>query len=112
MFKKFFKKKKEEPKKTKTELIQNYKNMMMLKISKKLESKGCTYDEIQYVMSIIENAEKQIQMVKDGLIGTNINPQGDPGKPLYDGIQEIRRLQDEMTREVSQAIQEILKNKN
>ena len=97
--------------KTKTEQIMEERNDLKLNISVKLYKAGCTDDEVERILSIIQSAEDDIQKIKDGLIGTNINPVGDPMKPLADGVDAIRQRQQEMQVELTQAIQEVLKDK-
>ncbi|MBR5303374.1 MAG: hypothetical protein IKU37_00935 [Candidatus Gastranaerophilales bacterium] len=98
--------------KSKTEIMQEKRDNLKLTIAVKLYEKGCSDSEIEQVLSIIQNAEDDIQIIKNSLIGTNINPQGDPNKPLHDGILKIRARQEEMQKELNEAIQNILANKN
>lgn len=102
----------EKEEKTKTEEMQEKRNSLKMTIAVKLYEKGCTDDEIEQVLSIIQSAEDDIQVIKDSLIGTNINPQGDPNKPLYDGIMKIRARQEELQKELNEAIQNLLKNRS
>ncbi len=84
------------------------RNNLKLNLAVQMYQKGCTDEEIDEVLSIIQSAEDDIQIIKNSLIGTNINPEGDPGKPLYDGIDKIRKRQQEMQKELNEAIQRIL----
>jgi hypothetical protein len=97
--------------KTKTEIISEQRDDLKLTIAVKLYQKGCSDEEIERILSIIENAEDDIKMIKCSLIGTNINPEGDPNKPLYEGIEKIKARQQEMQKELNEAIQNILRNK-
>ena len=94
--------------KTKTELIQEQRENLKLSIAVKLYQKGCSDEAIEHVLAIIQSAEDDIQIIKNSLIGTNINPQGDPNKPLYDGVEKIRARQLEMQKELQEAIQNLL----
>lgn len=98
---------KEEEKST-TEQIQEQRNDLKMTIAVKLYQCGCSDEEIEYILAIIQNAEDDIQIIKNSLIGTNINPQGDPNKPLYDGIEKIRTRQAELQKELQEAIQKLL----
>ena len=100
-----------EQEKTKTEIINEQRENLKLTVAVKLYQRGCTDEEIERVLSIIQSAEDDIQVIKNSLIGTNINPQGDPNKPLYDGVEKIRIRQQEMQKELNEAIQEILDKK-
>ena len=101
--------KKEE--KSKTEQIEEQRNNLKMAIAIKLYKKGCSDEEIEQILAIIQSAEDDIQIIKNSLIGTNINPQGDPNKPLHDGIMKIRARQEEMQKELNEAIQKLLKNR-
>lgn len=103
---------KEEEEKSRTEEIQDARNNIKMTIAVKLYQCGCTDEEIEHVLAIIENAENDIQMIKNSLIGTNINPKGDPNKPLHDGVIKIRTRQEEMQKELNEAIQNLLKNRS
>ena len=104
---------KEEPEeKSRTEEILEQRSNLKLTIAVKLYQIGCNDEEIEQVLSIIESAENDIQIIKNSLIGTNINPKGDPNKPLYDGVSKIRARQEEMQKELNEAIQNLLKNRS
>lgn len=98
--------------KTQTEIINEQREDLKLSIAVKLYQRGCSDEEIEYILAIIQSAEDDIQIIKNSLIGTNINPKGDPNKPLYDGITKIRARQEEMQKELNEAIQKILADKN
>ena len=101
--------KKEE--KTKTEEIMEERNELKITISTKLYNAGCSDEEVEEVLAIIQSAEDDIHRIKVGLVGTNINPQGDPMKPLYDGVEAIRARKEEMGVELQEDIKRILKDK-
>lgn len=106
-----FNKKEEQP--TKTEQIKESRHTVKLNLAVKLYEKGCTDDEVEEVLAVIETAETDIQIIKNSLIGTNINPnmEEDPMKPLYDGIEKIKQRQAEMKKELDETIERILRNK-
>lgn len=98
----------EKKEKSKTEQMQEKRKNLKMTVAVKLYEKGCSDEEIEQVLSIIESAENDIQMIKNSLIGTNINPTGDPNKPLYDGIMKIREREAELQKELQEAIQKLL----
>ncbi|MBQ8636272.1 hypothetical protein IJX73_00615 [bacterium] len=98
--------------KNKTEEIMAQREEIKLNLAVKLYQKGCSDDDIQQVLSIIQSAEDDINVIKKGLIGTNINPdENDPMKPIKEGREAIRKRQLEMEVELREAIDKILKRK-
>ncbi len=89
---------------SKTEEIMKQREDIKLNLAVKLYEAGFLDEEIETVLDIIKNAEDDIQKIKDSLIGTNINPEGDPVKPLYEGKEKIRERQIEMQKEINEAI--------
>ena len=112
LFNKFNKENENNKEKTKTEEILEKRNDLKLEISAKLYAIGFSDEEVEQVLTIIKNAEYDIQRIKDSLIGTNINPVGDPGAPLKDGIEKIRKIQTQMQKEINETIASISKTKN
>ena len=109
LFNRFIKKNNEEKKeKTKTEQINEKRSDLKLEITAKLYAIGFSDEEVEKVLIIIKSAEDDIQRIKDSLIGTNINPVGDPGAPLKDGIEKIRQIQVQMQKEVNETIAKIV----
>lgn len=98
--------------KSKTEQIKEDRENIKLNLAVKLFQAGFSDDEIEAVLAIIQNAENDIQKIKDSLIGTNINPKGDPMAPLSDGVSKIRARQLEMQKEINEAIAKFAKNHN
>ncbi len=112
LFNRFIKKNNEEKKeKTKTEQINEKRSDLKLEITAKLYAIGFSDEEVEKVLIIIKSAEDDIQRIKDSLIGTNINPVGDPGAPLKDGIEKIRQIQVQMQKEVNETIAKIAATK-
>ena len=98
--------------KSKTEQITEDRENIKLNLAVKLYQANFTDEEIQEVLSIIQNAEDDIQKIKDSLIGTNINPKGDPMEPLVKGREQIRQRQLEMQKELSETIAKFQKLHN
>ena len=98
----FFKRKKEE--KSKTEQINEQRNNIKLDIAVKLYKKGYSDEDVENIIEIIEQAERDIQEIKSSLNGTNINPKGDPMQPLANGIDKIKKRQLEMEEELKSAL--------
>ena len=102
---------KEQPK-NRTEEIMAQREDIKLNLAVKLYQRGCSDDEIEEVLSIIQSAENDVNVIKNSLIGTNINPdENDPMKPLMEGKEAIRKRQLEMEAELKAAIDRILKDK-
>ena len=97
-----------EPGESKTEEIMEKREDIKLTIAVKLYQIGCSDEEIENVLNIIKTAEDEIQVIKDSLIGTNINPTGDPMKPLADGREKIANRYKQMQIELQTAINELL----
>lgn len=102
---------KEEEEKSKTEQINEQRQNLKLEIAVKLYQKGFDDEDIERVLAIIESAEADIQRIKNSLIGTNINPVGDPMEPLHNGVEEIRKIQAQMQKEINETIAQIAAEK-
>ena len=85
-----------------------------LNLAVKLYQQGFSDDEIEKVLNIIKNAENDIQIIKNSLNGTNINPDlsKDPNEALFNGVEQIRKRQLEMQQELNETIQKIMNSKN
>lgn len=101
-----------EEEKSQTEIIEEKRQDLKFNLVKKLYEKGCSEEDIDRILMIIESAESDINRIKASLIGTNINPQGDPNKPLFDGVAKIRARQQEMQYELDEALKEIFNKEN
>lgn len=95
---------------SKTEEIMEKREDIKLELATKLHNAGFPDDEVEYIIQIIRTAESDIQKIKDGLIGTNINPQGDPMEPLIKGKEAIRARQLQMQKDIQLAIEEFKKH--
>lgn len=95
---------------TQTEKIAQQRTDIKVELAAKLYQKGFSEDEVDIVLSIIETAENDIELIKKSLIGTNINPKGDPNKPLADGVEKIKQRQIEMQKELNETIAMFAKN--
>lgn len=105
----FFKKK--EEKKTKTQEIEQERDSIKLNLAAKLYQIGFDESEVEQVLSVIQTAEEDINKIKKSLIGTNINPKGDPMEPLTEGVKKIKERQLLMQKEINELIENI-KNKH
>lgn len=94
---------------SKTEQILKDRENIKLNLAVNLYKAGFSDEQIEIVLQIIANAENDIQKIKDSLEGTNINPKGDPLKPLVDGVNLIKKRQLQMQQEINEAIQEFKK---
>ena len=94
--------------KSKTEEIMMQRENVKLDIAVKLYKIGCSDDEIECVLNIIKNAEDEIQVIKNSLIGTNINNEGDPLEPLVNGRNKIAERYKAMQIELQQEINRLL----
>ena len=99
---------------SKTEEIMKQRSDLKLNLAVKLYQQGFNDDEIETVLNIIKSAENDIQIIKNSLNGTNINPDlsKDPNTPLHDGIEKIRKRQFDMQKELNETIQRIMQSKN
>ena len=91
---------------SKTEAIQEDRNNIKLNLAVKLYQKGCTDEEVEEVLAVIETAETDIQTIKNSLNGTNINPEGDPMKALQEGIEKMAPTIGTVGKELAKGIKE------
>lgn len=75
-----------------------------------MKALGLNNDDIQEVLSIIDDAQNQIQQIKDSLIGTNIDMH--PKEPMAAAEAEISRITKEMAQKVPEKAKEIILRKN
>jgi len=99
--------------KIRTEQINQERADLKLNLAVKLYQKGFDDEEVERVLSVVLSAEERIDIIKKGLIGTNINPDlsKDANQPLFSGVQEIRKIQFEMQQELNATIAEIMESK-
>lgn len=90
-----------------TEEINEQRGNIKYEIAVKLQKKGFKEEDIKTVIGVIEKAENDIQNIKDSLIGTNINQEGDPNEKLHKGLEEIRTRQQQMQDEIQKTIQQL-----
>jgi len=93
--------------KSSTEKIMDERNKIKLNLAVKLCTIGFSDDEVAEVLGVIDSAEEDIKAIKDSLIGTNINPKGDPMQPLSNGVDKIRARQLQMQQEIQETINRI-----
>lgn len=97
-------------KKTKTEQIQEDRDKIKNTLDANLKKIGFTALEIKEVLDIVTITEANIQILKDSLIGTNINTENP--LPIMEKVTlEIRQLQQEMAVGIKKKVQEIQKRK-
>lgn len=94
----------------KTEQINKDRDKIKSDLEKILKTAGFTKLEIKEVLDVIILAEADIQLLKDSLIGTNIN-NSDPTPVMKKVMDEIRARQQEMAVDIKKKIQEIKKRK-
>ena len=96
---------------SKTEQAMKERLTLKAQLAMKLYKAGFDDGEVEQVLDVIQNAEDEVQVIKDSLVGTNINPVGDPSQPLADGALKIRARYERMHKEINEMIQEIIKNR-
>lgn len=90
----------------KTEEIMQKRSQIKQDMEEKLKTIGFNEDEINEVLSILTECEKEVQKQKDMLIGTNINnPQVDITMKEIFG--EIRRIELKSVEKMKEKIKEI-----
>lgn len=93
-----------------TEKYRKEREAIKANIFKTLRGIGFSEKEIGEVSKIIDDAEVEIQKVKDGLIGTNINEginKIDPMLPLVEGKNKIHNLEIKMGQDIKDKIAQI-----
>jgi hypothetical protein len=98
------------PQKSTTEKIQEDRNKIRKLLEDNLKKLNFTSIEIKEVQEIITIAEEDIQVLKDSLIGTNIN-NPDPTPIMNKVTNEIRTRQIQMSEDIKKKVQEIQKRK-
>ncbi len=95
---------------SKTEEINKQRAQLKKTMSKNLKDKGFTAEEVKEVLEILEDAERDIQMKKDSLEGSNIN--NDHTLEIMDKVfYDIRQLELKMAADVRAKIAEIVQRK-
>lgn len=97
-------------KKTKTEQINEDRDKIKNTMAANLQKIGFTKLEISEVVDIITVTESEIKILKDSLIGTNINT-NDPTPIMKKVFDEIRVLQQQMAVDIKKKVAEIQKRK-
>ncbi len=96
--------------KTQTEKIKEDRDKIKTVLQGNLQKLGFTRLEIKEVLDIVTITEAEIQVLKDSLIGTNIN-NPDP-LPIMEKVRdEIRALQQKMATDIKLKVQQIQKRK-
>ena len=96
--------------KTKTDEIKQERAKLKKEIAKKLKNSGFSSSEINEVLDILKKCEEEIQIIKDSLIGTNIN--NDKAVEITtDALNQIRNLELQAASEMREKIAEIRSRK-
>ena len=95
----------------KTKEINDQRSKLKESITANLQRIGFDEDDIYEVISVLNKAEFHIKVLKDELIGTNIN-NPHPDVILNEKLKEIRDLELQMAEDVRKKIAEIIKKKN
>ena len=96
----------------KTEEINSERNKLKDSITANLERIGFSKDEIYEVISILNKGESYIQMLKNELIGTNINVNANESvNILNEKLREIRAKELEIAEDIRKKIAEIIDRK-
>ena len=93
-------------KKTKTDEIIEERANLKVKIAQSLKNNGFRASEINEVMEILKNSEEEIQIIKDSLIGSNIN-NPDVVATTENALKRIRKIELETAGEMREKIAEI-----
>ena len=97
--------------KTKTDEINEKRAELNKTISSNLKNSGFSNDEVNEVLDILKHCEEEIQMIKDSLIGTNIN--NDRTIEITDNaLNRIHNLELQAAGEMRAKIAEIQARKN
>jgi len=84
-------------------------------LAKTLSSQGFTGREVDEVLNIIEVVEVELQKIKDGLIGTNINEgidMEDPNRPVAEAREKMREIELKMAADIKAKVAEIRERHN
>jgi len=96
--------------KTKTDEIMEKRAILKKQIAQNLKDKGFSASEINEVLDILKNCEEEIQIIKDSMIGTNIN---NPNvvEDTTNALNQIRNLELQAGSEMREKIAEIMTRK-
>ncbi|GBF22977.1 hypothetical protein tpqmel_0381 [Candidatus Gastranaerophilus sp. (ex Termes propinquus)] len=95
-----------------TEKLRQEREKIKKNLSNTLSAQGFTNIEVLRVINVIENAEREIQVIKDSLIGTNINnTDADPMKVLHDGRVKIHEREVRLGQEIKDMVEKIRNEK-
>jgi len=97
--------------KTKTDEIIEQRSNLKIRIAQNLRNNGFSASEINEVMEILKQCEDEIQIIKDSLIGTNIN-NNRVVEITEDALKRIRNLELQAGIDMKEKIAEIQARKN
>lgn len=96
--------------KSQTEKIKEERDKIKTTLENNLKQLGFTKLEINEVIDVITLAEADIKVLKDSLIGTNIN-NSDPTPIMKKVMDEIRERQQQMAADIKVKVEQIKKRK-
>lgn len=95
-----------------TDKMRRQREQIKKNLENTLISQGFSSIEVGKVLNVIEIAERDIQVIKDSLIGTNINNEdSDPMQVVEDGRLKIREREIKMGEEIKSVVAQIKKEK-
>ncbi len=96
--------------KTKTDEIMEKRAILKKQIAQNLKDKGFSASEVNEVLDILKECEEEIQIIKDSMIGTNIN---NPNviEDTTSALNQIRNLELKAGSEMREKIAEIIARK-
>ena len=96
-----------------TEEISEERKKLIDSMQTNLRKLGFDDNEVNEVIFILNKLDRDKQVIKDSLIGTNINnPNADQGLILKEALTEIRKLELQAASDVQNKIAEIRKRKS
>ena len=98
-------------KKTKTDEIIEERANLKVKIAQNLRNQGFGAGEINEVLNILKECEEEIQIIKDSMIGTNIN-NDNVVEDTQNALNRIRKLELQAGVDMRNKILEIQAKKN
>jgi len=97
--------------KTKTDEINEERANLKKKIAQNLKNSGFTPFEVNEVLDILKECEEEIQIIKDSMIGTNINNEN-VIEDTQNALNRIRNLELQAGIDMRNKIAEIQSRKN
>lgn len=96
----------------KSEQLKKEREQIKKHLSKTLKEQGFSAKDVGRVIGLIDEAEEEIQKIKDSLIGTNINnTDDDPNEKLYIGTNAIHERQIKLGKDIKEMVAKIRQEK-